>query len=329
MPSSRPRPGHGPDTPAASAGRCRIGPGRWIRASRRVILGDVPLGAGLSSSASLQASVAWFLIQLGLVPRRPPRDFTRDVGDLHRMELAMTLQALGERVRRGRLGSARPVLQPLRPGRSRAVPRLRHAGPRPAAAGRPRAGDHRVRLEDLATAGRRDVRPAAGGVRARRGRLPRPDPPSRRVPALVDLAGAARGRLGRPRPGRPQAGPARPERERAGAPGDRSPEGGGRRRLRPPDVGLARLQPGRFREQLAGARRDDRGGRGRPRLPGRQALGRRLGRLHGQPGLGRSRRRLRRGRPDALRPRDRDHPRGPRLPRRRRRVRSRPRRPAW
>ena len=57
-----------------------------------VILGDVPLGAGLSSSASLQASVAWFLIQLGLVPRRPPRDFTRDVGDLHRMELAMTLR---------------------------------------------------------------------------------------------------------------------------------------------------------------------------------------------------------------------------------------------
>jgi galactokinase len=57
-----------------------------------IILGDVPLGAGLSSSASLQASVAWFLIQLGLVPRRPPEEFTRDVGDLHRMELAMTLR---------------------------------------------------------------------------------------------------------------------------------------------------------------------------------------------------------------------------------------------
>src|SRR5262245_13854352 len=57
-----------------------------------VILGDVPLGAGLSSSASLQASVAWFLIQLGLLPRRPPGNFTRDVGDLHRMELAMTLR---------------------------------------------------------------------------------------------------------------------------------------------------------------------------------------------------------------------------------------------
>ncbi len=57
-----------------------------------VIGGDVPLGAGLSSSASLQASVAWFLIQLGLVRGRPRREFTQDVGDLHRMELAMTLR---------------------------------------------------------------------------------------------------------------------------------------------------------------------------------------------------------------------------------------------
>jgi galactokinase len=57
-----------------------------------VICGDVPLGAGLSSSASLQASLAWLLIQLGLVPSRPPSHFTHDVGDLHRMELAMTLR---------------------------------------------------------------------------------------------------------------------------------------------------------------------------------------------------------------------------------------------
>ena len=40
------------------------------------IAGDVPLGAGLSSSASLQASVAWFLIQLGLLAGRSSRDFT-------------------------------------------------------------------------------------------------------------------------------------------------------------------------------------------------------------------------------------------------------------
>ena len=56
------------------------------------ILGDVPLGGGLSSSASLQAALAWFLIQLGVVPGRPSREFTRDVGDLHRMELAITLR---------------------------------------------------------------------------------------------------------------------------------------------------------------------------------------------------------------------------------------------
>ncbi len=57
-----------------------------------VICGDVPLGAGLSSSASLQASLAWLLIQLGLIPGRPPGHFTHDVGDLHRMELAITLR---------------------------------------------------------------------------------------------------------------------------------------------------------------------------------------------------------------------------------------------
>jgi galactokinase len=56
------------------------------------IYGNVPLGSGLSSSASLQASLAWLLIQLGLVPGRPRSEFTRDVGDLHRMELAMTLR---------------------------------------------------------------------------------------------------------------------------------------------------------------------------------------------------------------------------------------------
>ncbi len=88
----------------------RTEPGSWTRYTRgvcwaltewagplasgfdAVIAGDVPLGAGLSSSASLQAAVAWFLIQLGLVPNRPGTDFTQDIGDLHRMELAMTLR---------------------------------------------------------------------------------------------------------------------------------------------------------------------------------------------------------------------------------------------
>ena len=161
----------------------------------------------------------------------PSRDFTRDVGDLHPHGAGQGAPAVGERVRRGRLGPARPVLQPLRPRRSRPVPRLRHAGPRPAAAGQPRAGDRGVRLEDLATAGRRDVRPAAGGVRARRR-------PSSATGSPIAASSGSRGCRSEqleadwdaPRPGRPQAGPARPERERAGAPGGRGPEGRRRRR---------------------------------------------------------------------------------------------------
>ena len=56
------------------------------------IAGDVPLGAGLSSSASLQAAVASFLIQLGLLPGRSSRDFNGNQDDVLRMELAQTLR---------------------------------------------------------------------------------------------------------------------------------------------------------------------------------------------------------------------------------------------
>ena len=56
------------------------------------IAGDVPLGAGLSSSASLQAAVAWFLIQLGLLPGRSSHDFNGNQDDLLRMELAKALR---------------------------------------------------------------------------------------------------------------------------------------------------------------------------------------------------------------------------------------------
>jgi galactokinase len=56
------------------------------------IVGDVPLGAGLSSSASLQASVAWFAIQLGLVPRLSAHDQAVDCADLPLMELAAVLR---------------------------------------------------------------------------------------------------------------------------------------------------------------------------------------------------------------------------------------------
>jgi galactokinase len=57
-----------------------------------VVVGDVPLGAGLSSSASLQASVAWFLIQLGVVPDLSSPDFDGNHSDPLRMELAKTLR---------------------------------------------------------------------------------------------------------------------------------------------------------------------------------------------------------------------------------------------
>jgi len=56
------------------------------------IAGNVPLGAGLSSSASLQASLAWCLIQLDLIPGRSRHDFESDQPDLLRMELARVLR---------------------------------------------------------------------------------------------------------------------------------------------------------------------------------------------------------------------------------------------
>ncbi len=51
------------------------------------LAGDVPLGAGLSSSASLQAAFAMFLIAAGVIP-----DLTPDLDDDARMALAKTLR---------------------------------------------------------------------------------------------------------------------------------------------------------------------------------------------------------------------------------------------
>ena len=53
------------------------------------IAGDVPLGAGLSSSASLQASLAWLVIALGLLPAR---DQGNDGVAFSLMELAAVLR---------------------------------------------------------------------------------------------------------------------------------------------------------------------------------------------------------------------------------------------
>ena len=88
------------------------------------ILGDVPLGAGLSSSASLQASLAWFAIQIGLVLGRSARNRAPDRVDLSLMELAQVLRR-SENEFVGVGSGARSVRQPLRPRRSCVVPRLR------------------------------------------------------------------------------------------------------------------------------------------------------------------------------------------------------------
>ncbi len=54
--------------------------------------GNVPLGAGLSSSASLEAAVAFFLLQAGLVLGRASGDFRGDSADPTRLKLAQVLR---------------------------------------------------------------------------------------------------------------------------------------------------------------------------------------------------------------------------------------------
>jgi len=56
------------------------------------IAGEVPLGAGLSSSASLQASVAFFLLQAGIAPGKAIGHYVGEHCDAARMDLAMVLR---------------------------------------------------------------------------------------------------------------------------------------------------------------------------------------------------------------------------------------------
>jgi galactokinase len=56
------------------------------------LTGDVPVGAGLSSSASVQAAIAWFLIELGLVPSLSSGDFVDAQAESLLMELAQVLR---------------------------------------------------------------------------------------------------------------------------------------------------------------------------------------------------------------------------------------------
>jgi galactokinase len=56
------------------------------------VAGNVPMGTGLSSSASLAAAVAFFLLHAGLVPGRPITRYQGEMADLARMNLAKVLR---------------------------------------------------------------------------------------------------------------------------------------------------------------------------------------------------------------------------------------------
>ncbi|WP_165219240.1 galactokinase [Aquisphaera insulae] len=56
------------------------------------VLGDVPLGAGLSSSASLEAAVGFFLLQAGLIQGRDGKRLGTDLSDATRMAFAKILR---------------------------------------------------------------------------------------------------------------------------------------------------------------------------------------------------------------------------------------------
>ena len=86
------------------------------------IAGDVPLGAGLSSSASLQASLAFFLFQAGLVSGRSINpDLTRPARS--GSNGARPVFATFRECFRGRgFGPTRPVLEPFWSGTSRPLP---------------------------------------------------------------------------------------------------------------------------------------------------------------------------------------------------------------
>ncbi len=132
-----------------------------------VIAGDVPLGAGLSSSASLQASFALVLDSARLGPGRSvPLNSTADRGDLQRMELAQVLR----RSENEFVGVGSGLLDQF----SSLFGRAGHALFLDCSTldydrvplGDLRAGDRGLRLANLAAAGRWDVRPQARGVRA-------------------------------------------------------------------------------------------------------------------------------------------------------------------
>ena len=103
------------------------------------IAGDVPLGAGLSSSASLQAAVAMFLLGAGLLSGR-----AADLDDPARMELAKVLRRSENEFVGVASGLLDQFSSPVRPRRSRPLAlTARRWTYEPRAPGRPRPLDRR------------------------------------------------------------------------------------------------------------------------------------------------------------------------------------------
>ena len=279
--ASRPRPGW-PRARCCGPVRCASGrpsssrwprspPGRWTAGSAYVagvawalreaghdvpgldvvVDGDVPVGAGLSSSAALECAVAVGLERprwAGAVPRRAGRGRPAR-GERRGRRPDRRDGPDGLAARTGRPPGVHRHPQPGR--RARAV----RPGRRPACA----AGD---RHQGAARAGRRRVR------RAPRGPASRPPRPLG-VPALRDVPRRPRrraGPAGRTRPPAAPAGPARRHRERAGAGRRRGAAAGRTAPVGPAARRLARLDARRLRDHRA------RGGpRGRGRAGGRCA----------------------------------------------------------
>ena len=150
-------------------------PGRRLGLARRLrprspsgfeaaIAGDVPLGAGLSSSASLQAARR----PVPAAGRARPRPASGDVGRARRPGpdgAGAGPAAVGERVRRASPRACSTSSRASSAGPATPCSSTARARVRPAAARRPRPGDRRLRLEDLAAAGRRHVQPPPRRVR--------------------------------------------------------------------------------------------------------------------------------------------------------------------
>ena len=216
-PSTRSSPGDGPEAwgryvrGVTWAIREAYGPlGSGFEAA---LAGDVPIGAGLSSSASLQAAFALFLAGAGLVGRPAGPTSTTAA----RMDLAQTLR----RSENEFVGVASGLLdqfsvlfgradhafvldcrtpRPRAPARSATPPRRSSSATR-----RPRGG--------WPTGCTTAAGPSASGssayFQARTARRAGPAASRRDARRASD-------ELGRPRPGRPAPGPPRPDRERPG-----------------------------------------------------------------------------------------------------------------